>query len=407
MTNPTTPAHATPHPPRVAAAPLQVPDKLPGVGTTIFTVMSARAAAVGAVNLGQGFPDFAPDAHLLDLVAEAMRRGHNQYAPMPGLPALRGQLSDLFARIYGLRYDADAEVTVTSGATEALFDAVAAITRPGDEVIVLEPCYDCYVPAIELAGGIAVRSKLVAPHYGVDWADVRAKITPRTRVIMINTPHNPTGAVWSRHDLDQLHELTHGTNIAVISDEVYEHIVFDDHLHHGVATHSALAARSFLIGSFGKSLHVTGWKMGFCLAPAALSAAFRKVHQFVTFASNHPIQWAIAEYLKQWPHFNQQIRSFYQHKRDLFAGLMAATPFVPLPTHGTYFQLYKYDNISTLPDTEFALWLTERHGVACIPMSVFYGDATDHHIVRFCFAKEDATLRAAAQRLSNIQPHKT
>lgn len=400
MATPQSPAQAR----HVDKAAIDVPDKLPGVGTTIFTVMSARAAAVGAVNLGQGFPDFAPDAHLLDLVNEALRRGHNQYAPMPGLPALRTQLSDLFARIYNLRYNPDTEITVTSGATEALFDAIAAVTRPGDEVIVLEPCYDCYVPAIELAGGVPVRSKLKAPTFAVDWADVRNKLSPRTRAIIINTPHNPTGAVWSAHDLERLHELTRDTNIAVIADEVYEHIVFDDHLHHGVATHPALAARSFLIGSFGKSLHVTGWKLGFCLAPAALSAAFRKVHQFVTFAGNHPMQWAIAEYLRQWPHFNQQIRSFYQRKRDAFTNLMAATPFEALPTHGTYFQLYRYDKISTLPDTEFALWLTERHGVACIPMSAFYGDSTDHQLVRFCFAKEEATLRTAAERLAKVQP---
>lgn len=381
---------------------MHIESKLPGVGTTIFTVMSAKATEVGAINLGQGFPDFAPDPLLLQLLTEALQKGHNQYAPMPGLLQLRQAIAAVSEQIYGVHINPNSEITITSGATEAIFDAVMAIVRPGDEVIVLEPTYDCYVPAIELAGGVPIRSKLVLPNYHVDWQDVENKITGKTRAIMINSPHNPTGAVWSATDLEQLERLTKNTSIFVISDEVYEHIVFPGHVHQSMLCNKNLTERSFVVGSFGKNLHVTGWKLGYCIAPEKLTYEFRKIHQFVTFASSHPMQWAIAEYLRQKPLFYEEIKSFYDHKRVLFESMMTQTKFKAVPTHGTYFQLFTYDAISDLPEKEFALWLVQNHGVAGIPVSAFYADGTNAHTIRFCFAKEDTTLINAAQKLAQI-----
>ncbi len=386
----------------MASPGITLHSKLPDVGTTIFAVMSARAQAVGAVNLGQGFPDFAPDALLVSLVAEAMAKGHNQYAPMPGLITLREAMAAQAVTHYGKQYDPETEVTITSGATEALFDAIAAVVHPGDEVIVLEPSYDCYVPAIRMAGGTPVIVKLRLPDYSIDWPTLQAAVTPRTRALLINTPHNPTGAILTSADMEALAALTYGTDILIISDEVYEHIIYDDALHQSVARYPALAERSFVIGSFGKSLHVTGWKLGYCLAPKALTTEFRKVHQFVTFASNHPMQWAIAQYLNQKPDFASALRSFYQKQRDYFSQLMLGTRFTPLPSRGTYFQLYAYDKIVDKPDTDFALWLNDTHKVASIPISAFYSDGTDAHIVRFCFAKRNSTLEAAAAQLQKV-----
>ena len=375
--------------------------RLPRVGTTIFTVMSKLAADLGAINLSQGFPDFDCDPALIDLVAHHMRAGRNQYAPMQGVPVLRQAISKKFEMFHGRHYDPDTEVTVTSGGTEAIFDAVACVTHPGDEVIVLEPCYDSYVPAIELSGAAAVPVPLRLPDYSVDWSALRAAVTSRTRAIIINSPHNPTGTILTRHDVEQLAALTRNTNIIVISDEVYEHIIFDGAQHESMARHPELAVRSFVIGSFGKTYHVTGWKVGYAVGPADLTAEFRKVHQFVTFATNTPVQYALADMLAA-PETLRQLAPFFERKRDLFLRLMDGSRFRPLACRGSYFQLMDYSAVSDEEDAEFAIRLTKEHGVASIPTSPFLTRSKAPHVVRFCFAKKDETLEKAADRLRKV-----
>jgi methionine aminotransferase len=372
--------------------------KLPAVGTTIFTVMSKLAADTGAINLSQGFPDFDCDPALVEAVARHMREGRNQYAPMQGVPGLRQAIARKFLALYGAAYDPDSEVTVTSGGTEGIFDAVAAVVHPGDEVIVFEPCYDSYVPAIEVSGGRAVVVSLRYPDYAVPWDDVRAAITPRTRMIMLNSPHNPTAAILRADDMAHLERLVDGTDITILSDEVYEHIIFDQVRHESMARYPILRDRSFIVGSFGKTYHVTGWKVGYVVAPARLTAEFRKLHQFVTFSTNTPVQHALAEFLDQQRGY-PELAAFYERKRDLFLDLIAGSRWQPLPSRGTYFQLLDYSAITSETDMDFALRLTKEHGVASIPTSAFLYKQAAPPVLRFCFAKKDETLRAAAERL--------
>jgi len=377
---------------------LTLASKLPSVGTTIFTVMSKLAADVGAINLSQGFPDFDCDPALVETVARHMREGRNQYAPMQGVPALRQAIAAKYQELYGSAYDADSEVTVTSGGTEAIFDAVAAVVHPDDEVIVFEPCYDSYVPAIEINGGKAVVVSLRYPDYAVPWDEVRAAITPRTRLVMLNSPHNPTAAILSPSDMAELTRVLGGTDILIVSDEVYEHIIFDHVRHESMARYADLRARSFIVGSFGKTYHVTGWKVGYVVAPAALTAEFRKVHQFTTFATITPVQHALAEFVaarRGYP----ELSAFYQRKRDLFLQLIEGSKWRPLPSRGTYFQLLDYSAITGEADMDFALRLTREHGVASIPTSAFLYKQQAPPVLRFCFAKKDETLEKAAERL--------
>jgi methionine transaminase len=375
--------------------------KLPSVGTTIFTVMSKLAADVGAINLSQGFPDFDCDPSLVEAVARHMREGRNQYAPMQGVPALRQAIAAKFKELYGAAYDPDTEVTVTSGGTEAIFNAVAMVIHPGDEAIVFEPCYDSYVPAIELNGGRAVVIPLRYPEYTVPWDDVRAAINPRTRLIVLNSPHNPTATVLSASDMTELSRVVAGTDIIIVSDEVYEHIIFDNLRHESMARYDALRARSVVVGSFGKTYHVTGWKVGYAVAPVELTTEFRKVHQFVTFATNTPTQHALAEFLsarKGYP----ELSAFYERKRDMFLRLIESSRFRPLPSRGTYFQLLDYSAITDEDDMTFALRLTKEHGVASIPTSAFLYTQAAPKVLRFCFAKRDETLERAAERLRTL-----
>jgi methionine aminotransferase len=383
------------------STPFRLESKLPNVGTTIFTVMSKLAADVGAINLSQGFPDFDCDPALIDAVTRHMREGRNQYAPMQGVPALRQAIAAKYELFHGRRYDPDGEVTVTSGGTEAIFDAVAAVCGPGDEAIVLEPCYDCYVPAIELSGATPVVVTLTLPDYRLDWHAVRAAVTSRTRLIIINSPHNPTGAILGPADLEELKAVVRGTDIVIISDEVYEHIIFDGAQHQSMARDEQLAERSFIIGSFGKTYHITGWKAGYAVAPASLSAEFRKVHQFVTFSTNTPVQHALAEMLAA-PQNLRELGPFFQAKRDLFLELMKGSRFRPLPCGGSYFQLMDYSAITEEKDSDFAIRLTRDFGVASIPTSSFLYRSSAPTVLRFCFAKQTETLQAAAARLLTV-----
>lgn len=380
---------------------MHITSKLPTVGTTIFTVMSKLAADLGAINLSQGFPDFDCDPSLVEAVARHMRDGRNQYAPMQGVPALRQAIAAKFADVYAASYDPDTEITVTSGGTEALFDAIAAIVHPGDEVVVFEPCYDSYVPAIEVNGGRAIVISLSYPEYAIPWKEVRGAITERTRMIVLNSPHNPTGAILGPSDLADLSRIVAGTDIAILSDEVYEHIIFDHLRHESMARDASLRSRSFIVGSFGKTFHVTGWKVGYVAAPAELTAEFRKVHQFVTFATNTPVQHALAESLAD-PRSYRDLAAFYQRKRDLFLQLIAGSSWKPLPSRGTYFQLLDYSAITTEKDMDFAVRLTKEHGVASIPTSAFLYKRQAPPVLRFCFAKKDETLEAAAARLKRL-----
>ncbi|MCS7073103.1 MAG: methionine aminotransferase [Bacteroidia bacterium] len=361
--------------------------KLPGVGVTIFTVMTEKAKECQAINLAQGFPDFPCDPLLSQLVYDSMRRGENQYAPMPGLLSLREQIAQAVERWYGVTYHPETEITITSGATEAIFDAIVSMVHPEQEVIVLEPCYDSYIPAIELAGGIPIYIPLKYPDYSIDWAAVQKRINQRTRLIIINSPHNPTGTTLSEDDMMMLSKITKNTNIVIISDEVYEHILFDGKSHTSVCKYPELANRSFVISSFGKSLHITGWKIGYCLAPVELTKEFRKVHQYVTFSSSTPFQQAIADYLQQKPNFAAELKDFYEEKRNYFLKLLSGSKFEALPCRGTYFQLLNYRKLSNEEDTKFAIQLTETAKVASIPVSVFYHKHTDDKVLRFCFAK--------------------
>jgi methionine aminotransferase len=363
--------------------------------------MSKLAADTGAINLSQGFPDFDCDPALVDAVTRHMREGRNQYAPMQGVPVLRQAIAAKYASLYGAAYDPETEVTVTSGATEAIFDAVAAVVHPGDEVIVFEPCYDSYVPAIQLNGGTAVVISLRFPDYSVPWDEVRAAITPRTRLIVVNTPHNPAAVVFGPDDITELARIVEETSILVLSDEVYEHIIFDGVRHESMARDERLRARSFIVGSFGKTYHVTGWKVGYVVAPAALTTEFRKVHQFVGFSTNTPTQYALAEFIAEKRGY-PELSGFYQRKRDLFLELIAGSRWRPLPSRGTYFQLLDYSAITDEQDMAFALRLTKEHGVASIPTSAFLYKQPAPPVLRFCFAKKDETLKAAAERLTRV-----
>src|SRR5574343_441105 len=367
---------------------VRIDSRFPDMGTTIFTVMSRLAAEYGAINLSQGFPDFQPEPALFEAMQRHMQAGRNQYAPMAGMPELRQAIVEKVAQCYGVSFDIEREVTVTAGATQALFTAIAAFVRPGDEVIVFSPFYDSYVPAIEPVGGEAVFAHLRYPDYQPDWDEVAQLISPRTRMIVLNSPHNPTGSVMGAADLARLAELLRGTDIVVLSDEVYEHIVFDGHAHDSVCRHPELAKRSLVVSSFGKTYHITGWKIGYIVGPDALMAEFRKVHQFNVFTVHGPSQLALAEYMQDATR-HQALSAFYQAKRDHFRSLLQPTPFELLPCRGTYFQLARYSAISSLPDTTFAEWLTREVGVAVIPISVFHHDGQDDRVVRFCFAKRD------------------
>jgi methionine aminotransferase len=382
---------------------VHIDSRFPAMGTTIFTVMSRLAAECSAVNLAQGFPDFQAEDALFDAMHRHLRAGRNQYAPMAGMPELRTAIAGKVAALYGAAYDSETEITVTAGATQAIFTAIAAFVRPGDEVIVFAPVYDSYVPAIETVGGKAVYAHLRFPDYAPDWDEVRALITPRTRMIVINSPHNPTGALLSAADLDALAGVVRGSDIVVLSDEVYEHILFDGEAHASLSGHLELAARSIVVSSFGKTYHITGWKIGYVVGPAALMAEFRKVHQFNVFTVHGPSQLAIADYMQDASR-HLGLAAFYQEKRDAFRQLLAATPFELLPCRGTYFQLARYERMSELADRDFAEWLTREVGVAVIPVSVFQPDGRDDKVVRFCFAKREETLVAAAARLQRAFP---
>ena len=377
------------------------PSRLPNVGTTIFTVMSALAAEKNAVNLGQGFPDFDCDPSIVDAVAAAMRAGHNQYPPMAGVPRLRQAIAAKIASLYGHQYSWDTEITVTAGATQGILTAILCAVHPGDEVIVLEPCYDSYLPAIELAGATAVPVALEAPAFRVPFDKLAAAITPRTRMILVNTPHNPTGTIWRAGDMDQLAQILAGTDILLLSDEVYEHMVYDGQQHQSVSRHPELARRSFVISSFGKTYHVTGWKVGYVAAPAALMAEFRKVHQFNVFTVNTPVQHGLADYMAD-PAPYLQLSAFYQAKRDFFRAGLAGSRFKLLPSDGTYFQCVDYSAISDLSEADFAMWLTREIGVAAIPVSAFYSQPRESGVVRFCFAKKEETLALALERLAKL-----
>lgn len=375
--------------------------RLPNVGTTIFTVMSALAAEKNAVNLGQGFPDFDCDPALITAVNTAMLSGFNQYPPMPGIAPLREVIATKLQTLYGHRYSAASEITITAGATQAILTAILAIVHPGDEVIVLEPCYDSYVPNIELAGGVAVRVPLTPGTFRPDFEKIEAAITPKTRALIINSPHNPSGTVWSEQDMRHLQDLLTPTNVLLISDEVYEHMVFDGQLHQSAARFPGLAARAFIVSSFGKTYHVTGWKVGYVAAPAALTAEFRKVHQFNVFSVNTPMQHGLAHYMAN-PAPYLQLPAFYQRKRDLFRAGLKHTQFKLLPSEGTYFQCVDISEVSDLDEAAFCHWLTSEVGVAAIPLSAFYGNGFDQRVVRFCFAKKDDTLNAALKLLARL-----
>jgi methionine transaminase len=375
--------------------------KLPSVGTTIFTVMSKLAADHKAINLSQGFPDFNCSEELIELVSKYMRAGFNQYAPMQGVPALRETIAEMIDGLYGMKYDPYTEINITAGATQAIYTAIAALVREGDEVIIFEPAYDCYGPAVEMNGGKPVYVQLKQPDFSIDWNAVKKMISNRTRMIMINTPHNPSGSVLSAKDMQQLDKLTKNTDIVVLSDEVYEHMCFEKEPHQSVARYSGLASRSILVSSFGKTVHTTGWKIGYVAAPSNLMTEFRKVHQFLVFTCNTPIQYALAEFLKNKENY-LQVKDFYKAKRDHFIHLIRSSRFSMEPCTGTYFQLLKYDKISDEKDADFAVRITKEFGLASIPLSAFYHNHIDNKLLRFCFAKKDETLEKAAEILCKI-----
>ena len=386
-----------------AARTPAIRSKLPATGTTIFTVMSALAVQHGAVNLGQGFPDYPIDPALIDLVDRAMRDGHNQYPLMPGVLALREAIAAKELRLYGRSYDPGSEVTVTTGATQAIFTAIQALAHPGDEVIVFEPAYDSYVPAIRLAGATPVTLPLTFPGFRIDFDRLQQAIGPKTRLLIVNSPNNPGASVLDADDLAALAAAVRHTDAIVLSDEVYEHMVYDDRRHASLAGHPELAARGIVVGSFGKTFHATGWKVGYALAPPAITAEIRRVHQFTVFTVNAPVQHALAAFLQQ-PERYEALPAFFERKRDLLRGALAGTPLDLLPCAGSYFLLARYDRVSAEPAAEFAKRLVREAGVATIPLSAFYQDATDHHVIRFCFAKRDETLQEAARRLHELAP---
>jgi len=380
---------------------MKIKSKLPGVGVTIFTQMSQLAMEHDAVNLSQGFPDFDVNPKLASLVKEYMDKGFNQYAPMQGIPVLRERIREKVLNLYGANYDPDTEITVTSGGTEALFAAITAVVNPGDEVIVLEPAYDSYVPAILLSKGIPVFLKMKYPDYHIDWDEVKDAITDKTRLIILNSPHNPTGAVLTPRDMESLINIVARTDIMILSDEVYEHIVFDGIEHQSMCRYPELKERSFVVSSFGKTYHTTGWKVGYCLAPKALSKELQRVHQYLTFSTITPVQLAFADIMEQVDLY-LGLADFYQKKRDCFLDLIAGSRFKPMPCHGTYFQMMDYSDISDEADNSFARRMTIEHGVAAIPPSSFYHEKDDHRVLRFCFAKKDETLKEAAGVLCRI-----
>lgn len=380
---------------------MKMVSKLPSVGTTIFTVMSSLAAETKAVNLGQGFPDYPMDEKLIDLVNKAMRDGFNQYVHMNGYIPLREALAEKVSFLYGSKVNTDEEITITPGGTYAIYTALTSVLHPGDEVIVFEPAYDSYIPNIEINGAKAIRLQLKFPDYHIDWNEVRAAITPRTKMIMLNSPHNPTGAVLSADDIKELRSIVEGTEIFILSDEVYEHLIFDGKEHHSMLKYPDLAERSFVCFSFGKVYHCTGWKLGYCIAPADMMKEFRKVHQFNCFSSHSPSQVALATFITERSSYTG-LGSFLQQRRDLFADLMKPSRFKPLQSFGSYFQCYDYSDISNENDKEFAIRLTKESGVASIPVSAFYEDGRDDKVIRFCFAKKEETLMEAASRLIKI-----
>jgi len=381
--------------------PRPIASKLPNVGTTIFTVMSGLAQEHNAINLSQGFPDFDCAKELRDLVTQYINAGLNQYPPMAGVMRLRERIAEKVEALYGAKYDPEHEVTVTPGATYGIFTAVATLVRPGDEVILFEPAYDSYAPSIEVNGGVPVYVQLRYPDYSIDWQQVQRAITPKTRMILINTPNNPTASVLSGEDMRMLEGMLRGTDIVVVSDEVYEHIVFDGHRHQSVARFPGLAERSFVVSSFGKTYHVTGWKMGYVLAPKELTREFRKVHQFNVFVTNGPLQYALAEYMENRDAY-LSLAAFYQKKRDFFLQGVQASRFKPLPSRGTFFQNLAYDAVSDERDTDLAIRLTKERGVASIPVSAFYREPPPHRVLRFCFAKSEETLARGAEILCKI-----
>jgi len=378
-----------------------ISSKLPRVGTTIFTVMSKLAQEHNAINLSQGFPDFDCPKELVEAVHAAMKAGHNQYAPMPGLMKLREMIAEKTEELYKTKYNPDTEITVTVGATQAIYTAIAATIREDDEVIIFEPAYDCYEPAIELAGGKTIYMRLKAPNYNIDWNEVKKVVNHHTRMIIINSPHNPTGAVLKADDMKQLEKITKNTDILILSDEVYEHIIFDGNVHESMAKYPNLANRSFIVSSFGKTFHTTGWKVGYCIAPAQLMAEFRKVHQFLVFCVNTSMQFGIAEFLKNKKHYND-LGNFYQKKRDKFNKLIKGSRFSLVPSPGTYFQLLGYDEITKEKDVDYAVRIIKESGVASIPISVFYHKPVFDNMLRFCFAKKDETIEKAAEILKKI-----
>lgn len=377
---------------------MRIPSRLPEVGTSIFTIMSKLALEHGAINLSQGFPDFPVDQKLVDLIYARMREGFNQYAPMPGMPALRNILAEVVHKTYNRKTDPETEVTVTAGGTEALFSVIASLVHAGDEVIVFDPAYDSYNPAIRLNGGVPVHINLKYPDFSINWDEVKSKITSRTRMIMINTPHNPSGAVLAEQDLKTLQTLAVEHDLIVLSDEVYERIIYDEIRHQSVLHYPALADRSIAVFSFGKTFHATGWKVGYTIAPAKLTTEIRKTHQFVTFSVNTPIQLALAEYMTDPDHY-LNLGSFYQKKRDYFLNGIKGSSFEPMECRGTYFQSLSYKSISSQPDMQMAEEFTKKHKVASVPVSAFYQDRTDNKLLRFCFAKQAHTLDQAIEIL--------
>ncbi len=381
---------------------MTVNSKLPDVGTTIFTVMSKMAQDYGAINLSQGFPDFEPDSRLLARVNHYLRSGKNQYPPMAGVPELRQAIAAKLENTRQLQRDPESEITVTSGATEALFCAIHCVVEPGDEVIVFDPSYDSYEPAITLAGGKTIHLPLCLPDYRIDWEALRDTLSDKTKLIIINTPHNPTGTILRHSDLDRLAEATRDYGCFILSDEVYEHIIFDGAEHASVLSQAELSQKAFAVFSFGKTYHATGWKIGYCVAPARLTTEFRKIHQFNVFTTVTPMQYALADFVHQHPQNYLELSQFYQHKRDTFRSLISDSRFRLLPSHGTFFQLADYHAIADRSDMEFARWMTQEKGVAVIPLSPFYQSPPDTRIVRFCFAKQDDTLRQAARILCRL-----
>jgi len=378
-----------------------VSPKLSQIGTSIFAIMSKLANEHDAINLSQGFPDFPISSRLIDLVYYFMKKGYNQYAPMQGVPELRKMISQKVYKTYGIKYDPEKEINITPGATEAIYAAISAFVKEEDEVIVFEPAYDSYVPAVRLNGGMVKFARLEFPNYSINWDEVPRLVSQRTKMIIINSPHNPSGSILKHEDLEKLMKLVRGRDIVILSDEVYEHLIFDGNQHESICRYPELASRSFVIGSFGKTFHATGWKTGFALAPENLMAEFRKAHQFIVYASNTPVQYAIAEFLKDESNYNR-LPGFYQNKRDYFVELLKNSRFKVIPSYGTYFQLVDYSSISDEKDMDFAVRLTKEFGIASIPVSVFYHKRIDNSVLRFCFAKENDTLEKAAEILCRI-----